>query len=523
MLTVSTFVRRLLAKQGFELNRIRRDLSPTVSAYLRQIQSAATEDLVVVCLDNETVIQADILDVVPDKRATFFFPLGAGLNGSELRDVSFPKEPKGRFAVVVDIEEFPVEKMFSMFPWFRRAEALLLRTRLGTCWTGEIDYCHLAICVKHYGYYIADVIERSRLSSIQAPAERVIFVCERGIGEPSQPATARRRTIEARTFLSVPIALRSDLKILAGRGSFGYLAGVFNPGAIEHGGVTYLLPRGDQVPWALQKSDQSLFFASPRPLLLKLDQDSRVTNAAELFVANGPDPATHRLEDFRLFNVHQSVFSNHAVISRTGMRPGDHSRLRLEALSTRVGISRLDIATKQLTWCGFPAIDRPLMRTEKNWVMFSHGDHVLLLYSFTPYVLLVARKWPDLNFSALIKAQGRLPIEGDEIPLRNSINPVDYDESHWLHVVHRVYPEKQYTFWGVLLDKRSLCPVRITRRPLMRGWHSSSTSITYTCAAIADASDVRFFSGLDDSATAVTRIERRRLDSEWIPITFNLG
>jgi predicted GH43/DUF377 family glycosyl hydrolase len=306
--------------------------------------------------------------------------------------------------------------------------------------------------------------------------------------------------------------------MLAARGSFGYAAGVFNPGAIVEDGKVYLLPRADRTPWALQKADESLFLTSPQPLLLALDDGLRVSHAEVLVHEGLAEPLITRTEDFRLFQFRSQIFSNHSVISPSRRRSTGHHRLRMEEIRTRVGISTLEVRQRRLDWCGFPSIDRPLAQTEKNWAIFSNGDRLLLLYSFAPYTLMAADKWPDLSFETILEKQIYLPFAGDSLPVRNSINPVDYDGDHWLHIVHKVYPGKQYCFWGVLINKRTLWPVQVTARPFVRNWHSCSASIVYTCAAIARSKDILLYAGLDDSAVAVALIPRSRIDAEWEPI-----
>ena len=41
------------------------------------------------------------------------------------------------------------------------------------------------------------------------------------------------------------------------------------------------------------------------------------------------------------------------------------------------------------------------------------------------------------------------PFDGDGLFLRNSINSVDYDDDHWLHIVHKSYQEKKMHVLGV--------------------------------------------------------------------------
>jgi hypothetical protein len=515
---LGTFLRRLLARRGYVVTRVEPEVPPSVSTYLRKMRMRTTPPTSVVCFDNEVSIQAEILEVFPEDRVSFSCPLFMSKNGAAAQGSILPTVPSERFAVVVDIETHSIELLFEKLPRLREAEILLLRARLGSFWAGEIDLCLLANQIQSFGWQLADVIGLSRLPAAQAPSGRVILACERCADAPQQSWQSRYREVESLSFLSAPIAQRNDFQLLAGRGSFGYDGGVFNPGAIVENERTYLISNADRTPWALQKVDECRFFASTHPLLLELDHAHCIAGATELDLVDLPSRSTKRIGDFRLFKFGGTVFSNHFVISNTTRDTAEHRPLRLEDMQTRIGISRLDFTGARFHWCGFPTLDRSVARAEKNWAMFANGGRVLLLYSFAPYVLLACEEWPSLKFTTVLDARFVLPFDGDGLMLRNSINPVEYDDEHWLHVVHKVYPSKQYSFWAVLLCKRTLQPVRATARPLVCGWRSYSSSIIYTCSVIAGPRDILLFSGLDDSATAFARIPRSRLDAEWVPI-----
>jgi hypothetical protein len=178
----------------------------------------------------------------------------------------------------------------------------------------------------------------------------------------------------------------------------------------------------------------------------------------------------------------------------------------------------LDLTAGKLAEFGAPEPDFPVAAVEKNWVFFSHRDEVYCLYSFHPYRLLRARAWPGLDLETVVNE----PLTGVPPQLargvRNSINPVDYDETHLLHIVHCVYAVKQYAFWAVLISKETLRPVAISARPLVRGWESAPAAIIYVCSAIASASEILIFGGINDSSIGSWRVPRADLDSEWVPL-----
>jgi hypothetical protein len=516
-MSFGTFVRGWLARHGYLVTRIEQQVAPSVSEYLRAIVSEQASVPSIVCFDNDATIQSEILTVVQEDKVLFSSPILVRDSNELMLGTALPSPPQGRFLGVIDLESFSLDLLVSNLDWLRRSEVLLLRAQLGSFWTGKIDLVSLVALMDRIGFHLADVIGSSRLSRLQAGAERTVLAWKPGKGERKKTPVSRFRANEALAFLSAPIVQRGDFKLLAGRGSFGFAAGACNPGATVEAGRTYLLPRGERTPWAYQKTDESRFFSSPCPLLLTLGPGNQIATANEISIDGLPNASATRVEDFRLFRYRDQVFTNHSVMSDPFGGLPRHRRLRIERLQTRVGISRLDLEKRSLTWCGFAAIDRPLTRIEKNWAIFG-DDKLLLLYSFSPYILLSSVNWPKLDFTPVLKAEVQFPTDHDGLSARNSINPITYDDNHWLHIVHRVYPGKQYSFWAVLIDKNSMLPVRVTARPLICGWASSSASIVYACSVTVDPVNVNVFAGLDDSATAVATIRRTRLDSEWVPL-----
>lgn len=512
------FIRHWLARRGYRLTRVAVEDPPAVSDYLRAIMARSAPPAFVVCFDNETTLQSEILAVTSEDRVVFSSPVFLTAEANLMLGSDLPPAPPGRFVVVIDVETFSLEILRAKLPWIRKAEVILLRARLGSFWAGELDPGRLAAQMSPMGFHLTDVIGSSQLSELQAANERAILAWEPDAAAGKNTRAARYRANEAFSYLGTSIVQRGDFQLLAGRGGFGFPAGVCNPGAIMEDGSTYLLPRAERTPWPLQKIDEVRFFSSPQPLLLTLGKDLRLAKATELSVEGLPNPGASRAEDFRLFRYRGKVFANHSVMSDPDGRTPGPNPLQLDRLQTRVGISRLELKEPRLTWCGFANIDRPLARIEKNWAMFADGERLFLLYSFSPYVLFVSRNWPSLEFVPFLEAQCQLNFAGDGLPVRNSINPVDYDDRHWLHVVHRVYPGKQYSYWAILIDKESLLPVQATARPLVCGWHSSSATIVYACSVIAGPADIMLFAGLDDSATAVAIIPRTRLDAAWVKI-----
>lgn len=511
-------VRSLFERGGYSIRRVDGGRPRTISGYLRERQTRYGTSESIVCVDNAFGAQTEVLEVMAERNVRFISPV---LHDDARRPRvahTHSAAPAGEFVAVIDIEMFPLEQLIERLPWLRGAAAILLRASYGMFWSGRSDLSALVDRVAKLGFRLADVICDHRVSTYQAASSSVVIICDALGLDVETDAASRYRVNEALAHLSAPIASFSSFRFLAGRGSSGFFAGVFNPCAITYDDTVYVLARADRSPWSIQKVDEARFFSSTTPFLFELGDGARVDSASEMAISQFLDERSNRAEDFRLFHYREMVFSNHVVISRTRSGPSTNRALRMESLAVRVGISRLNPVEPSLTWCGFPTLDRPVETVEKNWGVFTDGRRLFLLYSFEPYVLLEAVNWPDLDFETVIETSVEVPFGGDGLQLRNSINPVDYDADHWLHIVHKVYSGKMYVFWGVLIKKSTLLPVKVSSKPLVCGWQSAPVSIIYICSAIVTESEIRLFGGLDDSSSGTWTVSRASLDASWVGV-----
>ena len=333
---------------------------------------------------------------------------------------------------------------------------------------------------------------------------------------PAGPAAAR--VDELRTWVGGPVGEWTTSRRLAGPTAGPGWEAVLNPGALKRQDGTLLLCRVEDATWTEMKADEAVFMRRCPPRLLELDASGEVRTSRRAAWIEAPPANTHRLEDFRLFTHAGSILSNHAVLSLPSpARVGQP--VALERLETRVGFSVFDPIRAELRFRGEPRLPRSLSRTEKNWACFSSGEDLFLLYSPAPYRLYRCTDWERLEFTAVLETEWMLPESSPDLPpLRNSINPVVYDEDHWLHVVHRVYPGKRYAYWPVLLSRHTLQPVRAGRRPLACGGWSGADGLLYLSAAAAGPETIELYFGAEDCATGHTRVSRRELDTTWRPV-----
>jgi hypothetical protein len=384
---------------------------------------------------------------------------------------------------------------------------------LGTGPRFSPDWFEVAALFEEAGLQPLEWLQEARCvhgSSQPDPAKIHFGRMPDGAGKPASGLT------RAASWLSRPVIDPATDETTLMRGWELGVTGVLNPGCFHHRGRIHLLARREEFPWAVQKRDPARFFSPPAPLLVSGPAAGDVGAAGDWSPAAlhwaAAYPAGSRAEDFRIFEHAGEWLSNHALIFPGA---GAKNEIRPEQLLTRVGVSRLDPVGRSLRYLGLAQLPIPLRQVEKNWAMFSAAGEINLLYSFQPYRLFACAATADLRFLPRVEARLDLPAQFGETALRNSINPVDYDEHHLLHVVHAVYPDKQYVFWATLLDRRSRLPVRISRRPLLRG----ESSLKYLCSALAGPEILTFFGGLEDSAVACWTLPRARLDAEWLPVS----
>ncbi len=368
------------------------------------------------------------------------------------------------------------------------------------------------------GLRLLDVAELPRLTRPVEAIERLTLLLA-PLTAPAPAGAAAQRIDELRTWLGGPLPSSAPPRRIAGPAAGPGWNAVLNPGALARPDGTLLLCRVEDATWQEMKRDETVFMRRCPPRLLELDHRGEVRSAGAATWTDAPPADTHRLEDFRLFRHADRIVSNHAVLrlpvpARAG-RP-----VALEQIETRVGFSLLDPDRAELRFLGEPKLPRTLGQTEKNWACFGTGEDLFLLYSPSPYRLYRCTNWERLEFSPKLEAGWNLPGSSPDLPpLRNSLNPTVYDEDHWLHVVHRVYPGKRYAYWPLLISRRTLRPVQASGQPLACGGWSGGDGLLYLSAAVAGPESVDLYFGLEDCATGHTRLSRRDLDARWRPVT----
>jgi predicted GH43/DUF377 family glycosyl hydrolase len=512
LMALIDLMRQLLGRKGYLLSRFEAGVPERIDSYLAKLVRGNNGFGRMWAFDGDP----ETLNAL----AKAFGPTAVSFH-SDPRPESLPTLIEGQEDVFIETDIAAISGGLESppFSWLGRASIVIVRSKINRFWSGQNDLLDLTRLMVKHGLDLRDVLQQPSGPPTAAPGWNVFVVYERGTEERDSSPKARRlrrfRVSEALTLLSAPVASEATLTRLTGRGTDGYGAGIFNPGAFQHGAELLVLGRAEGSSWPVHRRSQKAYLLSCQPMLLSLRRELSIGAAQAVRWKEGSGFAGFRFEDFRVFRHQERFYSNHSYIQSEAQAEG--AVVRPERLRTSVGISSLEIESAQLTPLGEIELDRPRGLIEKNWAMFSSGERVHLIYSFSPYRLFAADRFPDLHFSLLAEARPNLPFPEDGLFFRNSINPVPWDSGHLLHIVHKVFPEKRYVFWAVLLDTRTLLPVKIIPRPLASD-RSSGASITYVCSAICQGEELLLFGGLDDCSTGGWKIAKAELNRQWVAI-----
>lgn len=502
-------VRRLLVRRRIELRRITTPLHDLDEFMVAEAARQSTlPPLEIDVFDSEPRIQRLLLRSFRSPAVHFHGSPGAAGAPEAIR------VPAGRSWVFLGGAWTHPAHRDALFPLAAAAECLLIRLDPANETAGDPGFPGAVAFAAQAGLALCDVISSLQPVPFNAAAHRILLLFRRPPAKEADRAAARRID-EARAFLSAPVATRADFRPLTGRGFLGFAAGVFNPGALEADGRLTLVFRGERLPWAVQEESEDAHLKSSAAVIGRLDETGALQDAAPLALVSDFDPVRTRTEDYRLFSYRGRCLCSHSLITPPAGRAATDGALRVEDLRTRVAISELHPARREMRLIAEPQADFPLHTTEKNWAFFASGEDLLVIYSVAPYRVLRSRDWPKLTFTSEITASIAFPFGTDGRPIRNSIHPVPYDEHHLLHVVHKVYPSKQYVFWALLIDRRTLLPAFALDRPLVRAGPSVSAAIVYACSVVVRPAEILVFAGVDDCESGYWRLDRKDLDARW--------
>lgn len=299
-------------------------------------------------------------------------------------------------------------------------------------------------------------------------------------------------------------------KVIAKPGTFNFRGGAFNPGALMIDEKNMLLLAKSQVlPWFKARGKNRKFFLAGNPVTFLLDINSLKTKKEEIIthISGFPKNSDWAIEDMRLFWWKGKKMINHSFIS-TG-KVGEF----INQTSVTSTLSILDIKENTFTFQAFPKLDFPTQDIEKNWVYKEYENKLFLFYSLNPYKVLVLENEENFTFKTIIDQQFDWKLKNPGLSgnmVSFSTNPIDFDDHHFLIVVHQIDHKitgRFYFHWAVLVDKKTLIPVKITSKPIFtgRGARGRTPGVRYISSILKIKDEILFFAGEGDVYITVTK------------------
>ena len=311
-------------------------------------------------------------------------------------------------------------------------------------------------------------------------------------------------------------------KVIAKPGTLSFAGGVFNPGALILDENNILLVARSQIlPWFKAIGKNRKFYLEGSPIVFLLDKTSLATKQSSVIsnLVGYPDMDNHAIEDFRLFRWGKNKMVNHSLMTK--IKIDGYNYLK----SVTSSLSVLDESEKTLRFCAIPKLDFPLQEFEKNWVYKENDTQLLLFYSLNPYRILTLQDDENFTFRTIINEQISAKIKdpgGFGTMVSFSTNPIDFDDEHWLVVIHQIkhkFTGRCYFHWAMLIDKSTFLPMKISSKPIFSGMgaRGRTPGIRYISSIIKVENEILFFAGEGDVYVTVTK--KKIVDLEALFIT----
>ncbi|MGV8947460.1 MAG: hypothetical protein ACOH1N_13590 [Lutibacter sp.] len=299
-------------------------------------------------------------------------------------------------------------------------------------------------------------------------------------------------------------------KVIAKPGTLSFAGGAFNPGALAvDDSHILILAKAQVLPFfqAIGKKRESYLKGNPVVFLLNASTLQTLKSWTIFKLVGFPAEEDYAIEDLRLFKWGEYKMINHTLITKQRVQG------YLSIKSTSSALSKLDDRDQTINFCTVPKIDFERQEFEKNWVYAEKGEQLLLWYSVKPYRVLALRDEENFTFNTLIHQQlnGKISDPGGFGTMVSfSTNPIDFDEQHWLVIIHQFKKKitgRWYVHWAVLIDKTSVLPVKITSKPIFTGAGARGRvpGYRYISSVLKVENEILFFAGEGDVYVTVTK------------------
>ena len=300
--------------------------------------------------------------------------------------------------------------------------------------------------------------------------------------------------------------LKSKIIAKPGTLSFGAL---FNPGALVVDDHILLLANAQKIPWFKTRGKNRKFYLEGQPVQFLLDKKSLKTVQEEIItnITGFPSENNWAIEDMRLFTWKGQKMINHSFITKGKVVEF------VNQTSVASAVSILDEKGKKFSFHAFPKLDFPVQNIEKNWVYRETDNKLILFYSVNPYKVLILEDEKQFKFRSIINQDFYWQLKnpgGFGTMVSFSTNPIDFDEEHFLMVVHQIDHKitgRFYNHWAVLLDKKRMLPVKISAKPIFTGMgaRGRTPGVRYISSILKTDHEILFFAGEGDVYVTVTK------------------
>ena len=308
-------------------------------------------------------------------------------------------------------------------------------------------------------------------------------------------------------------------KVLAKPGTLSFGA-IFNPGVLWADDHVVLLAKAQKIPWFETGGAKRHLYLQGSPVVLLLDKNTLEVVAQNVVpsVLGFPQEFDWAIEDTRLFYWKGKKMVNHSLVVKGEIQG------HLNQTGVRSAVSVFDDKEKSLRFCALPHLDFPLQNFEKNWVYKESNSNLYLFYSLNPYKVLILENEKTFTFKTLLDQQfdWKLKNPGNlKTMVSFSTNPIDFNEENFLIVVHQIDNKisgRCYFHWAVLIDKKSLLPVKISSKPIFSGMgaRGRTPGIRYISSILKTENEILFFAGEGDVCVTVTKMKISEIESLFV-------
>lgn len=310
-------------------------------------------------------------------------------------------------------------------------------------------------------------------------------------------------------------------QIIAKPGFLSYGA-VFNPGAILLNDHVLLLANGQYVPWFKARGKKREFYMKGNPVIIWLDKvTKKITEKYVITTLDGlPSGSDNAIEDFRLFMWKGKIMINHSLVTKRG--PDS----LIAQIRVQSALSKFNEKEQTIQFWAIPQLDFEVNQFEKNWMYYEESGKLLLFYSVSPFRVLVLEDESSMAFRTYVHEiqKNKLSDPGGFGTLVSfSTNPIAYDNEHWFMVIHQIKYKitgRCYYHWGVLIDKETCKPVKITSKPIFSGMGARGRvpGYRYISSVIKKGDEFLFFAGEGDVYVTLTKKKISEFESIFVPV-----